>query len=309
MRYTFLMPAYKISFFKEAIDSILAQTYTDFRLIVSDDCSPHNLKAIVDEYHDDRIVYRRNARNIGVENLVEHWNLLLSLADSDYVILAPDDDLYAPTFLEEIDKLTRRYPQMGIFKSRAQIVDAEGKVRSQDHAFEERISMAFNIYNQILEQYFMGIGNYVFNTRQLRDMGAFIHYPMAWDSDTMTNILMSRNGMGVTKDILFSFRQSGENISSRKDSKKEYVTKMRNNLEVRRRILALTDTITPENDDDRRYIDAIRQHIRDSYFGLYTGCAPSFTLMELLKLIASEPEIFCTPRRKMAMLKSWILNR
>lgn len=303
------MPAYKVSFFKDTIDSILSQTYGDFRLIISDDCSPYDLKAIVDGYHDDRIVYRRNAHNIGAERLAEHWNLLLSLADSEYVILAPDDDLYAPTFLEEIEKLTRRYPQMGIFKSRAQIVDAEGKAYIQDHAFGGRISMAFNIYNQICEQYFMGIGNYVFSTRQLRDMGGFVHYPMAWGSDTITNILMSRNGMGVTKDILFSFRQSGENISSRKDSKKDAATKVRNNLEVRKRILAITETIVPEDDDDKRYIEAISRHIRDSYYGLYIDSAPSFTLKELLMLIVTQPETFCTIRRRMAMIKSWIINR
>ena len=60
MKYTFLMPAYKAAFFREAIQSILNQTYKDFQLIISDDCSPEALKAIVDDFDDERIVYRRN---------------------------------------------------------------------------------------------------------------------------------------------------------------------------------------------------------------------------------------------------------
>lgn len=309
MRYTFLMPAFKEPYLKEAIGSILAQTYKDFTLIVSDDCSPHNLKAIVDEYHDDRIIYRRNAHNIGVEKLVDHWNLLLSLAESDYVILSPDDDVYAPTFLEEIEKLTRKYPQTGIFKSRAQIIDAQGNIRKADNDFSERISMAYNIYNQIAEQSFYGIGCYAFNTRQLRDMGGFAYYKMAWGSDTMTNILMSRNGMGVTKDILFSFRQSGENISSRKGSPKEQSTKSRNDLQVRKDIMTVLDSMKPENNDDLVYMEGVRKQIQDEYYGLYVGCTPSYSFKDLLKLIMSKPEIFNTPRRKMAMIKSWITNR
>lgn len=309
MRYTFLMPAYKESYLKEAIDSILAQTYKDFTLIVSDDCSPHDLKAIVDEYHDDRIVYRRNAHNIGAEKLVDHWNLLLSLADSDYVILSPDDDVYEPTFLEEIEKLTRKYPQVGIFRSREQVVDAQGKVISTDHDFCERISMAYNIYNQLTELYFNGIGCYVFNTRQLREMGGFVYYTMAWGSDTMTNFLMSRNGMGVTKEVLFSFRQSGENISSKKCSKEELTTKSLCNLKVRKDILSVLDNIEPENDDDLAYMEAVRRSVHDEYYALYISCVPSYSFKDLLKLLMSQPEIFNTPRRKMALIKSWIINR
>lgn len=49
-KYNFLLPAYKPDFFKEALDSILGQTYRDFKLIIWDDCSPYDLKSIVDEY-------------------------------------------------------------------------------------------------------------------------------------------------------------------------------------------------------------------------------------------------------------------
>ena len=45
-RYTFLVPSYKASFLEEALESIKNQTYTDFKVLVSDDCSPENLKPI-----------------------------------------------------------------------------------------------------------------------------------------------------------------------------------------------------------------------------------------------------------------------
>jgi len=108
MKYTFLMPAFKATFLREALDSILKQSYKDFRLIVSDDNSPFNIKEIIDEFNDDRITYRRNEQNIGIDKLTDHWNILLELADSEYVILSPDDDIYSPDFLKSIDILTQK---------------------------------------------------------------------------------------------------------------------------------------------------------------------------------------------------------
>ena len=47
MKYSFVLPAYKARFFKEALDSILNQTYNDFELIIVNDASPEDLDSIV----------------------------------------------------------------------------------------------------------------------------------------------------------------------------------------------------------------------------------------------------------------------
>ena len=57
---SFIMPAYKARFLKEAIASIIAQTFVDWELVVVDDCSPDNLEQIVSKFKDGRIRYFRN---------------------------------------------------------------------------------------------------------------------------------------------------------------------------------------------------------------------------------------------------------
>lgn len=47
-KYTFLLPAYKTAFLEEALSSIQSQTYKDFTVIVSDDCSPQPVKEVFD---------------------------------------------------------------------------------------------------------------------------------------------------------------------------------------------------------------------------------------------------------------------
>ncbi len=45
-------------------------------------------------------------------NLVKHWNMLVEMCETDYCIMSSDDDVYSPTFLEEINNLTEKYPDV-----------------------------------------------------------------------------------------------------------------------------------------------------------------------------------------------------
>ena len=60
VKYSFVLPAYKARFFREAIESILNQTYSEFELIIVNDASPEDLDSIVNSYSDERIRYYRN---------------------------------------------------------------------------------------------------------------------------------------------------------------------------------------------------------------------------------------------------------
>lgn len=79
-----------------AIDSVLAQSFGDFELIVVDDCSPDETRAVVEAFRDGRIRYVRNARNLGPEG---NWNRCLELAGGRYFKLLPHDDVLAPDCL------------------------------------------------------------------------------------------------------------------------------------------------------------------------------------------------------------------
>ena len=71
------------------------QTNRDFKVLISDDCSPQNIHDICKPYlNDSRFSYRRNDNNMGSKSLVSHWNLLVSLCDTEYFIMASDDDVY-----------------------------------------------------------------------------------------------------------------------------------------------------------------------------------------------------------------------
>ena len=66
-----LMPVYKTApYLREAMDSILSQTFTDFELIILNDCSPDTADEILDTYTDSRIVRYKGEKNVGLSNIL-----------------------------------------------------------------------------------------------------------------------------------------------------------------------------------------------------------------------------------------------
>ena len=81
-----------------AIDSVLAQTFTDFELVIIDDGSPDDTPAIVRRYADPRVRYLRNDANLGPEG---NWNRCLAEARGRFFKLLPHDDLLYPDCLAQ----------------------------------------------------------------------------------------------------------------------------------------------------------------------------------------------------------------
>ena len=94
-----IVPVYKVEpYLARCVDSILAQTYTDFELILVDDCSPDNCGAMCDAYAEQdkriRVIHKKNgglsdARNVGIE-----------FAKGDYITFIDSDDLVHPQTFE-----------------------------------------------------------------------------------------------------------------------------------------------------------------------------------------------------------------
>lgn len=89
-----IMPAYNAErYIREAIDSILRQTWSDFELIIIDDGSTDSTAAIIAEYTDNRIRFCPNAQNMGVAATL---NRGLELACGAYIARMDADDISLP---------------------------------------------------------------------------------------------------------------------------------------------------------------------------------------------------------------------
>lgn len=214
-KFTFVLPAYKASFLHEALLSIRNQSFAGFKVIVSDDCSPENLRAIFDKVcgDDPRFTFRRNEKNMGGESLVSHWNLLVDMCETEWLIMASDDDVYEPTFLEEIDKLIQKYYKVNVFRSKAQRL-TDGMITEKDGDIPEFLEHEEFLLYFGYKKMVHCLANYVFRTNELKRNGYFPDFPKAAKSDAAAAMLMSKNGVATTKNICFTFRISSINLSS-----------------------------------------------------------------------------------------------
>lgn len=107
-----VMPVYntKEAFFRCAIDSILQQTYTDFELLIIDDCSEAYIGEIVAGYHDDRIKYFRFEKNAGA---AVARNCGLDQARGKYIAFLDADDIALPDRLAVQHEFLEQHPEIG----------------------------------------------------------------------------------------------------------------------------------------------------------------------------------------------------
>ncbi len=129
-----LMPVYNGSAqIAEAIESILDQTYSDFSLIIVDNCSTDNTADIVRKFHDKRIHYTCNSQNLG---LIGNVNRCLEMADGQYVCIFAHDDVMLPENLERKARLLDEHPGVGFVHSDILVIDTEGKTVA-DHIWHK----------------------------------------------------------------------------------------------------------------------------------------------------------------------------
>lgn len=227
MKYSFVLPAYKSKYLKAAIDSILSQTYANFELIIVNDASPDNIDSIVYSYSDARIKYYKNKENRGGVNLVSHWNNCIGLSDSEYVILASDDDVYDHNYLCYMNKLVEKYPVANVFRPRIQLIDSKDNIIGIEACLPEVNNSIEVLYGWVKGWINSGIPYYIFKRSALNNINGFASYPMAWFSDDATVLRLANNGVVVSTEILFSFRLTDLNISTKRNTYREIISKLK----------------------------------------------------------------------------------
>lgn len=101
----------RASLLRDCISSILKQSFTDFELIVSDNCSRDNTEEMVGSFEDQRIRYFKNESNLGLRGNLEAGT---ARAIGKIVFLMGDDDLLLQGALEKTSNAFQKNPEIGM---------------------------------------------------------------------------------------------------------------------------------------------------------------------------------------------------
>ncbi|MBW4538718.1 MAG: glycosyltransferase family 2 protein [Myxacorys chilensis ATA2-1-KO14] len=128
------MPVYNGErFIKQAIDSILAQTFENFELIISDNASTDKTEEICREYaeKDKRIRYYRNEKNLGA---ALNYDRTFHVSQGKYFKWAAHDDVLAPTFLARTVEVLENSPSVVACCAHTILIDGEGRIINHSNA-------------------------------------------------------------------------------------------------------------------------------------------------------------------------------
>jgi len=115
------------NYLKQALDSIMAQTYTDFELIISDNASTDRTAQICKEYanRDPRIRYYRNEKNLGA---ARNFNYVFELSKGEYFKWAAHDDIIAPDFISKCVEVLDNDDSIIVCSSKAKFINNYGEI-------------------------------------------------------------------------------------------------------------------------------------------------------------------------------------
>ena len=264
-------------FLKEQLDSILNQTHTEFRLIISDDKSTDKTRAIIEEYaaKDNRIEYHFQKKNLGV---IKNFEFLLKKVESDYFMFSDQDDIWKENKIElSLAKL--KEDDADLVYSDLEVVDRDLKTIYKSYLKLKGLENKVKKYNNFEALY---LNNFITGCTMLSKK-KFIDLilPLPTKSkyvlhDYWVSLIVSQHGvLTYVKEPLIKYRQHKDNkIGSRKRS----------------------DEIT--NFDELRYLFI---DVKIEHFTVFVENEDKFTSMEMRRL-AKEALIYFENLRRVNII-------
>lgn len=200
----------KIEYLRMQLDSILNQTYKNFTLIISDDCSPNEeVRTVLKEYEqkDDRIELYIQEKNIGY---TKNFEFALTKSTSKYIAFSDHDDIWYKNKIEESLKILKEKDVDLVYCDSKQI-DENGKVLHESYLRYKNMPIISGKDLILPYSRHIAIGCSQMFTRDVKEkMLPFTENTMAhdWNSMYIANRL---KGVYCIDKALFEYRLHGNN--------------------------------------------------------------------------------------------------
>jgi glycosyltransferase involved in cell wall biosynthesis len=195
-------------FLGRALDSLLAQSFTDFEIILSDNASTDDTRSICGEYasKDVRIRYVRNDTNLGP---LKNFNQVLELARGTYFMWAAYDDTWEPNYLSRLVDLLEDSPDAIFAFCSCDRLDTDGNYLRTHRKYGRLVHPNRFIRVNRYIWFPDGEGRVMIiyglmHTSVLKDIGGIVAYDQFESSDdTFVLQLLLRGNFAFSEELLF----------------------------------------------------------------------------------------------------------
>lgn len=211
-----------VDLLKKAVNSVIAQTETDWHLMVFDDCYPSEEPAkYFSTLKDKRITYFRHKKNIGITH---NFNFAVKAAKAEHCILLGCDDILLPNYIEQA---LSHIGTADMYQPYVDVIDGDGNVylplgdrikrmlqpRKSGIYSGEKLAISLCTGNWL---YFPSI---TWKTKTIKKYGFDTKYKIAEDVGLEFNILKDGGVLFFDRHTTFQYRRFANSLSSKEKSK------------------------------------------------------------------------------------------
>lgn len=217
-RISVIMSVYNSAdYLREAIESILNQTFTNFEFIIFDDSSTDDSWKIITEYtnQDDRIILIQNQENIG---LTKSLNKGIALAKGEYIARQDADDVSLPERFEKQVALLDQEPEVVLVSCNLELINSEGCITGmyQRACAPELVPWYLLFYNRLA-----GHSQVVYRREIVKSLGSYSESRRYSQDYELWCRLAKVGQIAILPEILLQQRIHNNSISAAKRSEQK----------------------------------------------------------------------------------------
>lgn len=176
---------------QQCVESILAQTYPDFELIVLDNQSTDNTVPWLKSLADSRVRLHYSPSSLSI---VDSWARAVAVEKQEYMTLIGHDDALDPDFLLTIDRTIDRYPDAKLYQTGFRLIDSVGKTIRGCRPVPERESPAQYLQGRLTYQRDITGTGVVMRSADYDRIGGIPHFERLFFADDALWLSLMRDG-------------------------------------------------------------------------------------------------------------------
>lgn len=217
-----IIPYYKLTFFRETLDSLAAQTDQRFHVYIGNDASPEDPESLLKEFEGKfAFTYKKFNDNLGGTSLTRQWERCIEMMQNEewFMILGDDDvltDQVVASFYHKVHHIISIGAQ--VIRFDYQQIDGFGKFTSKLYKTNQLLDPVYNLIEKLKNNLFTSLSQYIFKKEAYIRYG-FKDLPMAWGSDDLAVFEIAEQNpiFNINEKVLV--RISDINISGNKELK------------------------------------------------------------------------------------------
>ena len=214
---TIIIPYYKISFFKETLQSLERQTCKNFKLFIGNDASPENPENLIKEtLKTTAFNYKEYTENFGSQNLVKQWERCIQdCGITEWFQILGDDDVISENFVKEfynnIEVIDSE--RSNVIKYSQRWIDESGKPFKEYSVQPKLLSALENWKEKYIKGQRSSLSEHIFR-KSAYEKVKFRHFPLAWGTDDLAVFEISGTApVSFISDAKVEVRISSQSIS------------------------------------------------------------------------------------------------